>query len=91
MSMSITSQIHSLKAALTTSCEVLTDPDDPKFREHLKRWSDIDLKVPAAIVLPTSEEDCQKTVGRFLIEKAMHGHPNRQDRCSGLSSPQYLS
>ena len=42
--------------------EILTNPADPRFQEHSKRWSDIDRKVPAAIVLPKSEEQIQNTV-----------------------------
>lgn len=60
--MTVIDHIPSLKSSLTPDSEILADPADPKFQEHLKRWTDIGLKVPAAIVLPTSEEDCQKTV-----------------------------
>lgn len=42
--------------------EVLTEPTDPRFQELAKRWSDIDRQIPAAIVLPESEEQIQKTV-----------------------------
>lgn len=40
----------------------MTDPEDGTFKELLKRWTNIELKTPAAIVLPTSEEDVQNTV-----------------------------
>jgi hypothetical protein len=56
--MSVISQILSLKDALSSSSEILTNPNDVNFQEYLKRWSDIDRKTPAAIVLPISEEDC---------------------------------
>lgn len=42
--------------------EVLTDPRNTRFQEYSKRWSDIDRKIPAAIVLPRSEEQIQSTV-----------------------------
>ncbi|KAF7359848.1 FAD-binding domain-containing protein [Mycena venus] len=42
--------------------EILTDKNDSKFQEHTKRWSDIDRKIPAAIVLPASEEQIQQVV-----------------------------
>ncbi|KAJ7881707.1 hypothetical protein B0H14DRAFT_3759240 [Mycena olivaceomarginata] len=42
--------------------EILTDKNDYKFQEHTKRWSDIDRKIPAAIVLPASEEQIQQTI-----------------------------
>ncbi|KAI9643585.1 hypothetical protein NHQ30_008207 [Ciborinia camelliae] len=60
--MSPLTQIPELKASLASTCEILTDPQDSKFVEHLKRWTDIDLKIPGAIVLPSSESDCQKIV-----------------------------
>ncbi|KAF7871496.1 hypothetical protein EAF04_003603 [Stromatinia cepivora] len=60
--MSSLTQIPELKATLTPTCEILADPKDSKFVEHLKRWTDIDLKTPGAIVLPSSESDCQKIV-----------------------------
>lgn len=43
--------------------EILTDSEDSRFQELSKRWSDIDRQIPAAIVLPESEEQIQKTVG----------------------------
>ncbi|TVY32060.1 FAD-linked oxidoreductase [Lachnellula subtilissima] len=60
--MSKLSQLPELKAVLTPGCQILTDTSDAKFVEYLKRWTDIDLMVPGAIVLPTSEDDCQKIV-----------------------------
>lgn len=42
--------------------EILTDQTDARFQECCKRWSDIDRKIPAAIVLPRSEEQIQSTV-----------------------------
>jgi hypothetical protein len=60
--MSVISRTSALIAALSSSSEILTNPNDVAFQEYLKRWSDIDRKTPAAIVLPTSEEGCQKTV-----------------------------
>ncbi|TVY82051.1 FAD-linked oxidoreductase [Lachnellula suecica] len=60
--MTLSKALPELRTALTPSCEILTDPSDANFVEHLKRWTDIDLKTPGAIVLPTSEGDCQKIV-----------------------------
>lgn len=51
-----------LKEVLTPDCKVLRDPNDLNFAEYLKRWTDIGLKTPGAIVLPTSESDCQNIV-----------------------------
>ncbi|TGO59700.1 hypothetical protein BELL_1233g00010 [Botrytis elliptica] len=55
-------QLSELKGVLTPTCKILTDPNDLNFAEYLKRWTDIDLKTPGAIVLPTSETDCQNIV-----------------------------
>ena len=63
--MSVLSRISSLRDVLPSSCEVLTDLSDETFQFYLKRWTEIDLETPAAIVLPTSEEDCQNTVLSF--------------------------
>jgi len=68
--MSKISQLQNLKAGLTPGCQILTDTSDAKFVEYLKRWTDIDLMVPGAIVLPTSEYDSQKIVGARKLERA---------------------
>ncbi|KAJ7609357.1 hypothetical protein DFH06DRAFT_1346381 [Mycena polygramma] len=51
-----------LTSKLSEHSRVLTDSDSPAFKELLLRWSDIDLKVPAAIVQPATEEDVVITV-----------------------------
>ncbi|KAF2161222.1 hypothetical protein M409DRAFT_28261 [Zasmidium cellare ATCC 36951] len=33
-----------------------------EFEKYLQRWSDLDLKQPAAILLPRTEDECQKAV-----------------------------
>ena len=55
-------QLPTLKESLPSSCEVLTDPQQPDFQVYLKRWSDVDRKTPGAIILPTSEADIQHVV-----------------------------
>ena len=47
---------------LSDAAKVLTDPSDTEFQELLARWTDIDKKVPFAIVMPASEDDIVKTV-----------------------------
>ncbi|KAK7743250.1 hypothetical protein SLS53_004335 [Cytospora paraplurivora] len=42
--------------------EIVTDQTASRFQEFAKRWSDIDRRLPAAIVLPESEEHIQQTV-----------------------------
>ena len=66
--MDITSQISLLRASFGLRCEILTDPKDAMFRDLIKRWSDIDLQIPAAIVLPTLEVDCQNIVQALYLE-----------------------
>ncbi|KAL9094515.1 MAG: hypothetical protein Q9165_003074 [Trypethelium subeluteriae] len=60
--MSIAAQIPLLRATVSSSCNILTDQYDAAFNEYMRRWSDIDKKTPGAIVLPTSEQDIQRTV-----------------------------
>ncbi len=60
--MAVATQMLGLKAAVASSCRILTDSESVEFRDYAKRWSDIDRQIPAAIVLPTTEEDIQKTV-----------------------------
>lgn len=60
--MAVLDYIPSLRQKLSPGSDVLTDPEDSKFQELLKRWTDIDRKEPAAIILPSSEDDCLKAV-----------------------------
>ncbi|KAL4907582.1 hypothetical protein BDW74DRAFT_176333 [Aspergillus multicolor] len=61
----VLSHLPTLQA--TVPCEILSNPQSTKFQEHLARWTDIDLKTPAAIILPTSEEECVK-----IVQWALH-------------------
>lgn len=58
----VLSQIPVLQGAVAADCEILHDPNDARFQQRLARWTDIDRKVPAAIVLPRTEDACLKTV-----------------------------
>lgn len=51
-----------LQSRAGSGLTILTNPADPRFQEHSKRWSNIDRQTPAAIVLPRSEEQIQSTV-----------------------------
>jgi hypothetical protein len=62
MASSITEVVGQFQANMGSELEVLTDASDERFIEYAKRWTDIDRKTPAAIVLPESEEQIQKTV-----------------------------
>jgi FAD/FMN-containing dehydrogenase len=55
-------KLHQLRNSVGKGIDILTDPTDAAFIKHAKRWTDIDRKIPAAIILPASEEEIQKTV-----------------------------
>lgn len=65
--------ITELKTVVGPDCDILVDPSGAKFQEYAKRWSDIDRKTPAAIVLPTSEEEIQKIVSKGFFGMAHNG------------------
>lgn len=46
---------------------VLTTANNADFEKYLQRWSDINLKRPAAILLPRTEDECQKAVSTMDI------------------------
>ena len=60
--MAVRLHILKLKDIASPSCEILNDPANADFQEFSKRWTDIDRKIPAAIVLPREEEDICKIV-----------------------------
>ena len=59
--------LSNLKNLLSPASEILTDASDASFKVHLERWTDIEKQTPAAIILPSSEEDIQKTV-KWTVE-----------------------
>ena len=58
--------LQSLQDRFSKDSRVLTDQHAPEFKPSLERWSNIDLKVPAAIVKPASEEDVVLTVSHTI-------------------------
>lgn len=65
LSMSVALELHlfdELRRYAGPDLEILTDSSDSRFQELSRRWSDIDRRIPAAIVLPESEEQIQQTV-----------------------------
>lgn len=60
--MAVASRISELKTIVASQCQILTDEKSAEFQQYAKRWTDIDRQVPAAIVLPTTEEDTQEVV-----------------------------
>lgn len=61
--------IDQLRTSLSSDSKVLSIPEHEEFQESMLRWTDLDLKIPQAIVLPASEEDCHKAVSliKFFI------------------------
>lgn len=85
--MAVATRMHGLKAALASSCQLLTDSESADFRKYAKQWSDIDRQIPAAIVLPTTEEDIQKIVNRclmFTVSELIY--PTGSMGCAGVDS-----
>ena len=73
-----------LKPVVGPDCDILVDASDAKFQEYAKRWSDIDRKTPAAILLPTSEKEIQKIVSKLFLD----GTQRHTDTCSGTMGGQ---
>lgn len=78
-----------LRSSAGPELEILADENDVEFQERAKRWSDIDREVPAAIILPSSEQEIQLTVQKLLYPPAIVA--DFMYRYSGLSSHQYRS
>ncbi|PQE18750.1 FAD binding domain containing protein [Rutstroemia sp. NJR-2017a WRK4] len=55
--MALSNLLSSLEHKLAPDTEILIDPSSAKFQEVLRRWSDIDVKVPGAILRPTTKSD----------------------------------
>lgn len=65
--MTVLDHIHLLRQTLSHGSDILDNPQDSEFQELLARWTDIDRKEPAAIILPSSENDCLKAVRVFPV------------------------
>jgi hypothetical protein len=51
-----------LLSSLSRDAQVLIDPESPDFKESMKRWSDVGIKFPAAILKPSCEKDVARIV-----------------------------
>lgn len=58
-----------LQSQAGPSLEILTRKEDNRFRELSKRWTDIGREIPAAIILPESEEQIRQTVTSTLSHR----------------------
>ena len=56
------SQTATLRVLIGPDYQILEDSAHASFQENAKRWTDLGHKIPAAIVLPRTEVDIQKTV-----------------------------
>ncbi|PQE03236.1 FAD binding domain containing protein [Rutstroemia sp. NJR-2017a BBW] len=79
--MTLSNLLSSLEQKLSPGAEILIDSSSAKFKAVLQRWSDIDVKVPGAILRPTTKSD---TVN---IIKAAHEYGIPFVPASGGHSP----
>lgn len=57
--------IDLLRSKVSKESRIVTDQQDAEFKASLERWSNLDLKVPGAIVRPANETDAILTVRPF--------------------------
>ena len=62
--MTPSTKLELLRKELSAESRVLDDACNDKFQTYHSRWTHLNHETPAAIILPTSEEDAQTTVGR---------------------------
>lgn len=60
--MALSECLSDLKQRLSAEARVITDASHKDFQLALLRWSDVDVKIPAAIVQVTNEFDAVQTV-----------------------------
>ncbi|KAF7719263.1 FAD binding domain-containing protein [Penicillium ucsense] len=65
--MSLTKFISIIEDRLSGNADVLTDRTDPSFWITPKRWSDVGLKIPGAIIRPGGESDVIEVVKSAAI------------------------
>lgn len=58
--MAVASMLQTLD--LSAEAKILIDSSETEFQDLLARWTEIDKKVPSAIVMPATEDDIVKTV-----------------------------
>lgn len=57
---------QSLAATLSSNSRILTDESSEDFKTSMDRWTNYGLKVPSAIIQPTTEEDVVTTVKELV-------------------------
>ncbi|CAI6338931.1 unnamed protein product [Periconia digitata] len=68
--MSVIKALELFRKELGSEIEILADQHNGAFIEYAKRWTDIGRKTPAAIVVPSSEIQIQKTV-KWAVENSV--------------------
>lgn len=60
--MALPTLISLLRPNLAPTTEILTDPESPKFKTSIERWSNEDVQTPGAIFRPATQDDVAKIV-----------------------------
>ena len=60
---------HNLATTLSDKARITTDASSAEFKELLRRWSDLNIQVPSAIIEPNCEEDIVQIVRQNLFDK----------------------
>lgn len=55
-----------IRGCLSEDAAILTDRTDAHFWTTPKRWSNVGVKVPGAVVRPACEDDVVKVVSQYL-------------------------
>jgi hypothetical protein len=66
--MAVNNLVKDLQPKLSPDAKTLTASDSEQFQQRLERWSDLDLKILTAIVLPRTEQDVAIVVS-FRLSK----------------------
>lgn len=67
---STTAQAIGLRAHLSPSAAILTDPNDAAFKRSMLRFSAVDVQTPGAILQPACEADIVVIV-KYAVEHAL--------------------
>ena len=62
--MALRAFLDSLQECLSPASQILTDQSNQDFKASAQRWSNIDIKVPGAILKPGDEQDTITVVSK---------------------------
>ena len=74
--MTISQFLSEISGRLTPSATLYTDPSDPRFREANRKWSDIGVKTPGAILQVAVEDDAVTAVSVRYPPDRIHSYHN---------------